>query len=117
MKNTITVIYPAERTFMYDINTNKDHDDTLFDVFNAWNDGSGYECELFLSERIRSMGVGDVVGIDGHWYLCMPVGWKKVSIMDVIRLEKDVESHPLYKDGAWFALRRVLDENNMMVEA
>ena len=116
MKTTITIIYPAYRTFMYDIETDIDHDDILSDVFGDWNAGSGSECELFLSERTRSMGVGDVVGIDGHWYLCMPIGWKKISIMEVIRLEKDVETHPLYKEGAWFALQRVLDESDMMVE-
>ena len=116
-KDTITVIYPAHITYMYDIVSDDNHTDLLEQIFAQWNDGSGDECEFFSKSHIRSLGVGDIVGISGHWYMCMPMGWKKISITEVVNLEKLVEQHPLYKQGAWFALRRVLEENNFLVEA
>lgn len=116
MKNTITIIYPADFTYMYNINSDNCHDDILFDIFNEWNDGSGCECEVFKNFRVRSMSVGDVVGINNHWYQCMPIGWKKISVAEVLQLETDVQNHPLYKQGPWFALKQVLEENNLLVE-
>lgn len=114
MKNIITVIYPDSHKFAFIIESNAtmdnpdNHDYLLERVFAEWNHGSQVESELFLRSNVRSMSVGDIVLVNGTYYQCMPIGWKKVSTEYVVDLERRVHDHP-YRNlhGAWSALNAV----------
>ncbi len=81
MKNIITVIYPDEFTASFVIKTDKatDHYDLLEMVFDQWNEGSNRECELFRNSKIRSLGVNDIVCVNGTYYQCASFGWNEVD--------------------------------------
>ena len=53
--------------------------EALEEVFAGWNAGSGREWPGFLSEKIRSLSVGDFVKIDTNWFQCNSFGWKLVD--------------------------------------
>lgn len=115
MKNIITVIYPDSHKFAFVIESdatldNPDNHNYLLErVFAEWNCGSGVESELFLRSNVRSMSVGDIVLVNGTYYICESIGWKQVSTEFVVELENRVHNHPLRNlHGAWFALNQVL---------
>ena len=115
IKNIITVIYPDEFTASFVIKTNGqvvDHNDILEMVFDQWNEGSNRECELFRNSKIRSLGVNDIVCVNGTYYRCASFGWNEVDQDYVNKLEADVANHPRRKDGAWFTLEDVMWERN-----
>jgi hypothetical protein len=115
IKNIITVIYPDEFTASFVIKTNGqlvDHNDILEMVFDQWNEGSNRECELFRNSKIRSLGVNDIVCVNGTYYQCASFGWNEVTPEYVNKLEADVANHPRRKDGAWFTLEDVMWERN-----
>jgi len=49
-------------------------------LWREWNRGSGYESEAFLSQRTRSMSVGDVLERDGTYTAVAPVGWQEIEV-------------------------------------
>lgn len=50
------------------------------DVWRAYNRGSGDEAPEFLEKEIRSMSVGDIVEIDGAYFMAAAVGFNRVEI-------------------------------------
>jgi hypothetical protein len=46
----------------------------------------------FTENKIRSLSVGDFVSLDGEWWQCVSMGWKKVSERRV----KEVMAMPVY---------------------
>jgi hypothetical protein len=65
------------------------------ELFAAWNNGSGHECEAFRTENrnhnFHSLSVDDVVilcDVDGkekeHW-LCESFGWEKITLSDLVK--------------------------------
>lgn len=53
--------------------------EALEEVFAGWNAGSGREWPGFLSEKVRSLSVGDFVKIENDWFQCNSFGWKLVD--------------------------------------
>lgn len=49
-------------------------------VWRAYNRGSGREDPEFLDKEIRSMSVGDIVEIDGEYYMAASVGFDQIEI-------------------------------------
>ncbi len=50
-------------------------------VFAAFNAGSGQECIAFQKSHMRSLSVGDVVGLDyERWYVCEDAGWRRIPM-------------------------------------
>lgn len=114
IKNIITVIYPDEFTasFVIKADSTTDCHDLLEMVFDQWNEGSNRECELFRNSKIRSLGVHDIVCVNGTHYQCASFGWNEVTPEYVNKLEADVANHPRRRDGAWFTLEDVMWERN-----
>jgi hypothetical protein len=111
MKKLISVIYPADRVMSYVMTTELEGESLLDVVFGQFNSGSGSEGEVFLNGRCRSMCVNDIVGVNGEYWQCAFVGWNKVDVEYMNRLEKEVEEHPLYDSvdgGAWSALNDIM---------
>ena len=111
MKKLISVIYPADRVMSYVMTTELEGESLLEVVFAQFNSGSGAEGEVFLNSRCRSMCVNDVVVVNGEYWQCSFVGWNKVDVEYMNRLEKEVEEHPLYNmvdGGAWSALNDIM---------
>jgi len=48
-------------------------------IFRAFNCVDGSEIEAVDSYKCRSMSIGDIVGIDGIYWLCQPAGWGKIG--------------------------------------
>jgi hypothetical protein len=110
-KHQIQVIYPGERRFMYVHEYEGTTNYILERVFAGWNAGSNEEHPLFLQDkRARSMSSNDIVVVDGEYFQCEPVGWKRVDENYVNELEKEVKNHPIYEQSAWCALDRVMFE-------
>lgn len=107
-KNIVHVIYPDEANIGYLLESDDTVENILEIVFAQFNAGSGMECERFINSKKRSLSVGDVVCVNGQYYLCEPFGWKQVTTEYVNKLEKAVADHPLRIQGAWFALNDVL---------
>lgn len=115
----IKVRYPAECNFqlVWELDT-MTHSALLERVFAAFNHGSGYECDLFLGEKIRSLSVNDFVAIGDCWYKCESMGWSPASEAEVNRIEGMVIDHPDFRHGAWFALGEVMRlENKSLTSA
>lgn len=49
-------------------------------LWQEWNRGSGYESQVFEEAEERSMSVGDVVEVDGTYYIAAPIGWEEIDI-------------------------------------
>lgn len=107
-KNIITVIYPAEFRATFVLESDEPVTKILEMVFDQWNNGIGEESELFKNSRCRSMCVNDIVCVNGVDYQCKGCGWERVSFEYTNQLEKDVRSHPLFFQGAWFALTDIM---------
>lgn len=56
--------------------------DDLDTLYREWNRGSGYETEEFLSQRVRSMSVGDIVDHDDQYYMCASIGWDEIELVE-----------------------------------
>ena len=109
MKNIIQVIYPDEVVFSFVMENTLSPEVNLERVFAEWNHGSGMECEQFVKSKKRSLSVNDIVGVNGKYFQCYPVGWNEVSPEYVNQLEKEVAIHPFrFVHGAWFALSEVM---------
>lgn len=109
MKNIIHVIFPAEKSFGYIIESDDSVESLLERVFGEWNGGSGMECELFEKSKCRSLSVNDIVCINGQYFQCDSFGWSKVSVDYVNGLENEVNLHPLAtQHGPWFALQDLM---------
>lgn len=54
--------------------------DRLEDVWRQWNRGSGQESRYFLNKEMRGLSVGDVVEVDGEYYMAASFGWNDVEI-------------------------------------
>lgn len=111
MKKLISVIYPADRVMSYVMTTELEGESLLDVVFGQFNSGSGSEGEVFLNSRCRSMCVNDIVAVNGEYWQCGFVGWNKVDVEYMTRLEKEVEEHPLYNQtegGPWSALNDIM---------
>lgn len=50
------------------------------DVWRAYNRGSRQEDSEFLDKEIRSMSVGDIVEIDGEYYMAASFGFDRIDI-------------------------------------
>lgn len=113
-KNIIHVIYPNEFSTGYVIETDGPANviELLELTFAQWNNGSGQECERFITSKVRSLSVGDVVCINGSYYQCASFGWNSVTPEYVTELENAVANHPSRNEGAWFALNSVMWERN-----
>jgi hypothetical protein len=108
-RNIIVVNYPASDA----VTISRLHDGTdeeiLEMIFAQFNAGSGEECEEFLRRKLRSLSVNDFVSINGRWYQCMSMGWKKRNEAFVDKIEAAVVSHPSYiQHGEWFTLNDVM---------
>jgi len=49
-------------------------------VWRAFNRGSGREADEFLDKEIRSMSIGDIVEIDGEYYMAAAFGFDQIDI-------------------------------------
>ena len=54
--------------------------DNLEEAWRQWNRGSGNESETFLDKEIRSMCVGDVIQVEGEYYIAASCGWNRLDI-------------------------------------
>jgi len=110
--NYITIRYPYDR----DINIVRNDRYTLEDAFAEFNAGSSHECEEFISARIRSLSVGDLVKLNGVWSRCESVGWSVMTEAEVMEYMTAIESklielRTLENDPnlpAWFAINDVV---------
>ena len=115
MKNKITVIYPDEFTASFVIQTDgpADHYELLERIFDQWNNGSGYESELFLASEIRSLSVNDIVCVNDTYYQCAGVGWNEVNAEYINQLETEVANHWRRRvEGAHFVLSLIMWDRN-----
>ena len=111
MKKLITVIYPGDRVMSYVVKTELEGEEVLDRVFTQFNHDTGFECEVFLNSRCRSMCVNDIVAVNGEYWQCEFVGWSRVDAEYVDQLEDAVVRHPLYDSvdgGAWNALNDIM---------
>ena len=111
MKKLITVIYPGDRVMSYVVKTELEGEELLDREFTQFNHDTGFECEVFLNSRCRSMCVNDIVVVDGEYWQCEFVGWSRVDAEYVDQLEDAVVRHPLYDavdGGAWNALNDIM---------
>ncbi|WP_135666801.1 hypothetical protein [Halorhabdus rudnickae] len=53
----------------------------LSEVWHKWNRGSGKESEAFIEAETRSLEVGDLVEINGTFYISAPSQWAEVELM------------------------------------
>ena len=108
MKN-ILVNYIGDIAIDFVIPCESSDEETLENVFDQFNHGSGNEHPLLLKHKTRSLSVNDVVRVGDKWYQCMSVGWKQVTDKYVDDLEQQVVNHPSFKDeGPWYALQQVM---------
>lgn len=68
-----------EFTDLYESVGEYDADDAE-DVWRAYNRGSRQEAAEFLEKEIRSMSIGDIVEIDGEYYMAASFGFNEVEI-------------------------------------
>ncbi len=77
------------------VHHNPTNEDICEELFAAWNNGSGRECEAFRAENrahnFHSLSVDDVVilcDVDGketeHW-LCESFGWRKITKSELVK--------------------------------
>ena len=76
----VNICYPGEDLWSFDLKV-----EDLEDVFAQFNHGSGRESKDFISQRMRSLSVGDFVQFDGQWWECLSYGWDMVKPNYVIR--------------------------------
>jgi hypothetical protein len=76
----ITIIYPNERIFTFERQMESSQEKLLESIFAEWNNGSQNESEIFLSMRVRSLSVGDIVGIEDRFFKCASSGWSEVTV-------------------------------------
>ena len=113
-KNLVHIIYPADKVISFVHNSDDTVENILEVVFGMFNHGSGIESELFLNSKCRSLSVNDIILLNGVYFQCLSVGWKKVSTEYVNQLEEDVENNPNMIHGPWFALQDVMYMKNNM---
>lgn len=113
-KNLVHVILPADKVISFVHKSDDSVDSILEVVFGMFNHGSGIESELFLNSKCRSLSVNDIILLNGVYFQCLSVGWKKVSTEYVNQLEEDVENNPNMIHGPWFALQDVMYMKNNM---
>jgi hypothetical protein len=79
--HTETPVALSEGEFaeLYEVIGEYDADDPE-DIWRAYNRGSGREAFEFLQKEIRSMSVGDIVEIDGEYYMAASFGWNSIDI-------------------------------------
>jgi len=109
MKYIISVNYAGDTMETFTEESELSVPAMLEQVFAWFNHGSSQECDILLQHRMRSLSVNDFVGINGEWYQCQSMGWKKVDedYMDVI--ESAVVNHRNFSEiGAWGALNEVM---------
>lgn len=111
MNKHIVVIYPAQRTFIFDIMTSKPDTAILEDVFAWFNAGSNQEMEIFLDSHIRSFSVNDFIGIDGKYYQCSSVGWQEVQRNEINDVVEFVEHNVNSFNSPWSVLNDYCREN------
>jgi hypothetical protein len=98
MRDVVHIVHPEG--FQATINRERINDDepqaqTLFD---EWNHGSGRESTEFLEAEVRSLSVGDFVGINGTYWQVLPSGFEMVKLKYVNRILKEVRTNLLEKD-------------------
>ena len=113
-KNLIHVIYPADKVVSFVHYSDDTVENILEVVFGMFNHGSNSESELFLNSKCRSLSVNDIILLNGVYFQCLSIGWKKVSTEYVNQLEEDVENNPNMIHGPWFALQDVMYMKNNM---
>ena len=113
-KNLVHVILPADKVISFVHKSDDSVDSILEVVFGMFNHGSGIESDLFLNSKCRSLSVNDIILLNGVYFQCLSVGWKKVSTEYVNQLEEDVENNPNMIHGPWFALQDVMYMKNNM---
>lgn len=82
----IHVVYPEgfQKTYVTDVGP------TAQEVFDHWNHGSGREHKEFLEAEVRSLSVGDFIGINGTYWQVLPSGFEMVKLKYVNRILKEV---------------------------
>lgn len=50
------------------------------DAWRAYNRGSQQEAAAFLEQELRSMSIGDIVEIDGEYYMAASFGFDQIEI-------------------------------------
>lgn len=75
---------PFHTTFGLEVNADASDEQIADAIFSGFNNGSGREWNLFRFAHIRSMSVGDMVAVDGRWYECYCIGWKKVDVLKAV---------------------------------
>ena len=66
------------RVFQYKID--KPMPDALDHVYHNWQNGVPGSTEEGAKRRDRSMSVGDVVMVEGRWFICDFIGWQEVPL-------------------------------------
>jgi hypothetical protein len=113
MKTTsFTIVYPGEKQLTLALSedyADMPHVQLLEKIFAWFNHGSGRECDVFLSEKMRSLSVNDFVCINGLWWQCKPVGWARCAGAYMQEICDAVKAHPKFTEhGPWFALQEVM---------
>ena len=108
MKNTVTLIYPADRTFTF-ARPKGEAKDVVEQVFAMFNAGSSQECFQFLDSQARSMSVNDFIRVDDTWYQCCSAGWRVVTREYINNVVELVESqlNPL-TSSPWSVLNEIV---------
>ena len=91
--------------------------EALAEVFAGWNAGSGQEWPGFLSEKVRSLSVGDFVKIENDWFQCNSFGWKLVDeayvadwLNEFDKRLAEVEATSKWPIFPWSIQSRMVDE-------
>jgi hypothetical protein len=105
-----TVLYPCEKrlSLRADVSKLMTQEDFLEQVFAWFNAGSNRECEAFLSERMRSLSVNDFVCVDGCWWQCASVGWRRCAGAYVEDICDRVNKATKLDRSAWSTLDQVM---------
>lgn len=116
MKREITVWLPGETIVPFDEECSETNSEALEQIFAWFNAGSGNEHRLF--KAMRSLSVGDFVGIDRQWFQCLSIGWRNVSF-DFVRKIEDAVQHRMNvavannkQESPWFILNSMKHEQN-----
>lgn len=107
-KNLIHVIYPADKVVSFVHYSDDTVENILESIFGMFNHGSNSESELFLNSKCRSLSVNDIILLNGVYFQCLSVGWKKVTAEFVNDLEEEVENNSNMVHSPWHALQYVM---------
>lgn len=111
----ITIVYPGELRFEFELDCNDHNYVTLEKVFHLFNAPDDSSHPQYRASRMRSLSVNDFVCIDGLWWQCAGNGWNACAGAFVEDVGREVMGRINHARGyyAWHALQDVMREEKL----